>query len=759
MNFRKIICPLLCLLLNTIITKAQNRPIDQWRSHLPYNKIISVATSGSKLFVASQQSFFTYDLAEKETSTYSKVEGMSDVGMAYVAYDITSGISILAYSNSNIDLFQNESFYNIPYLKLKTVTGDKKIYHIYTENGLAYLSTGVGIIVLNLTKKEVKETYTFTKVGQTMTVKSVSASSDYLYAATDKGFFKSAKSNPHIQSSTTWQTLDSTRSFTNTTYAMGKIFVSNADSVFMINNDTLAYAYSRPKSLIQHLDSANNALIISTYDTSISYGSAYTINNTNQLIDSFGSSKPMQAVQTSDGNIWLADINWGLRSKFLTIIPQGPASVGTYDIIAENNKVYVAHGSYDDRWNIELNTSGISIFENNAWTSYSGNNFTPTNPMRDAIRLAKNPVDNTLYIASLVDGLFYLKTDNTRGIYREGIFEQNLVDTSSYRVSGVAFDEYNNLWATQLNAPHELVARSADDGSWYKFALPSHPGGYWSNGAASVIVDDYNQKWFFSPAGGGLLVFNDNRTLANTSDDKSSWLVMGKGAGNLPDNSVTCLVNDKKSTIWVGTNNGIGIINCPDEVTSGLCEAEIRVVQYDQFAGYLFAGEIVKSIAVDGANRKWVGTNNGVWLISEDASKIIKRFTVDNSPLPSNIIQVIKVDPITGDVYIGTAEGMVSYRSTATDGGTSNTNVMVYPNPVPSNYSGTIAIKGLVDNADVRITDISGQLIYRTKALGGQAIWNGSDYTGHRPQSGVFLIFASNTTGTETFVGKMVFIK
>jgi ligand-binding sensor domain-containing protein len=759
MNFRKIIFPLFCFLFINIAMKAQNRPIDQWRSHLPYNKVISVATNGSKLFVASQQSFFTYDLVGKETSTYSKVEGMADVGMAYVAHDVTSDISILAYSNSNIDLFQNESFYNIPYLKLKAITGDKKIYHIYTENGLAYLSTGIGIIVLNLTKKEVKETYTFTRAGQTMAVKGLSANSNYFYATTDKGLFKTSKNNPFIQSSTTWQILDSTRSFKYTTYAMGKIFVANADTVFVINNDTLAYAYSRAKNIVQHLDSANNALIISAYDTSIFYGSAYTMDNNYKLIDSFGSSQPMQATQTLDGNIWLADINWGLRSKSLTITPQGPASVGTYDIIAENNKVYVAHGSYDDRWNIALNSSGISIFENSTWTSYPGNNFTPTNPMRDAIRLAKDPTDNTLYIASLVDGLFYLKTDNTRGIYREGIFEPNLADASSYRVSGVAFDQYNNLWATQINAPHELVARSSEDGNWYKFSLPSHTGGYWSNGAASVIVDDYNQKWFFSPAGGGLLVYNDNRTIANTSDDSHSWLVMGKGSGNLPDNSVTCLVNDKKSTIWIGTNNGIGIINCPDQVTSGLCEAEIRVVQYDQFAGYLFAGEIVKSIAVDGANRKWVGTNNGVWLISEDASKIIKRFTVDNSPLPSNTIQVIKIDPITGDVYIGTAEGLVSYRSTATDGGTSNVNVIVYPNPVPSNYSGTIAIKGLVENGDVRITDISGQLVYRTKALGGQAIWNGLDYTGRRPQSGVFLIFASNTTGTETFVGKMVFIK
>jgi hypothetical protein len=233
----------------------------------------------------------------------------------------------------------------------------------------------------------------------------------------------------------------------------------------------------------------------------------------------------------------------------------------------------------------------------------------------------------------------------------------------------------------------------------------------------------------------------------------------GKNAGGLPDNEVYCLAKDKTGAIWIGTKSGIGIVNCPGSVIALQCEAEVRVVQYDQFPGYLFEGEQVRTIAVDGANRKWIGTNNGVWLISADASKIISRFTAENSPLPSNIIQKITIDPVTGDVYIGTEQGLISYRGTATDGGQENGNVVSFPNPVPSGYRGTIAVKGLVENADVRITDISGQLVYRTKALGGQVVWNGVDYTGHRPQSGVYLVFITNKDGTQTHVGKIVFME
>lgn len=748
--------------LSILCTQAvfgQGKASGQWRAHLPYSKVMSAATDGNKLFAACQSGFYTYDILKKETSTYSKVDGMADIEMKYIAHDNATEMTVLAYTNSNIDLFKNETFYNIPELKLKAISGDKTIYHIYIENGFAYLSSGVGILVLNLTKKEIKETYVFTSGKKTFAAKGMSGNGSNFYAVTDNGLYKTSKNNPNIQASSSWKLLDSSRKYIHTATALNKTFVATADSVFVIQADTPAFAFRSLAGSVQHLDSIENGLSVTIYSNTERAGKLYFLNNVNAVTDSFGGAIPMQTVQTSDGRIWEADADWGLRCSDQTILPNGPFDVGTYDILAENGKVYVAHGSYDENWNIRYNNAGVSIFENDKWTTYNLMNFPPFNLLRDAVRMAKDPIDNTLYIASQTDGLFYLKTDNTAGNFREDVFEHHLLDPYTYRLSGVAFDQGNNLWVTQTDAPNELMARSAKDGLWYKMGLYFAPAGpYWTNGAAGLIVDDYNQKWFFSPGGGGVCVYDDKNTLENISDDTYLNLRMGKGAGNLPDNGVNCIVNDKKGALWIGTRNGIGIINCPDRVIDLECETEIRVVQYDAFAGQLFSGENVATIAVDGANRKWVGTGNGVWLISEDANKIISRFTIDNSPLPSNVIQTIKVDPVTGDVYFGTNKGMVSYKGTATDGGAANKDVIVYPNPVKSDYQGTIAIKGLVDNADVRITDVSGQLIYRTKALGGQAIWNGKDYNGRRPQSGVFLIFASNKDGTETFAGKMVFI-
>lgn len=750
---------LTCIFGGIEYAQSQDQPIGQWRSHFPYRNATAAATDGNKIFVAGSVSFFTYDILKNETNTYSKVNGMSDVEMSNIAHDPLSQTTILAYTNSNIDLFKNETFYNIPDLKLRSVSGDKNIYHIHIEKTLAYLSTGVGILVLNLDKQEVKETYVFTKNKTNYAVKAMVGDSLHFYAATDNGLYKTAKNNPNIQASSSWKILDSTRKYAHITFLKNKIFAVANDTVFQINNDTPAYVFAQAGTIIKRLDALDSNLSISAMNT-IRGGKIFIFDKDFTIIDSTTGGIPLQCIQTLDNRIWIADNDRGLYTKNQTIIPNGPYTVGAYDILADNGKMAIAHGAYDDRWNIKNDPTGFSTFENNEWKTY--NRF--TNPkfgtIEDAVRMATDPSDGTLYIASQINGLFYLKTDGTAGNYREDVFDKHLIDPSTYRLSGVAFDQYNNLWVSQTNAPNELVVRAAETGIWSKFALFStRPRPYWENGAAGLVIDDYNQKWVFSPAGGGVIVFDDKNTIENTSDDRAMKLLAGVGSGNLPDNNVQCIVNDKKGTIWIGTNNGIGIINCPDRVIDRTCEAEIRVVQYDNFAGELFAGEQVNAIAVDGANRKWVGTGNGVWLISEDANKLIYRFTKDNSPLPSNVVRSIKVDGTTGDVYFGTDKGLVSFKSTATNGGKSNNNVVIFPNPVTNNYTGTIAIKGLVNNADVRITDISGQLIYRTKALGGQAIWNGKDYTGRRPQSGVYLVFASNNSGEESFAGKMVFIK
>ncbi len=764
MRLISLLCAFLLLLAHT--STAQERAIGQWRAHMPYKKARSIATDGSTIFVAAEQAFYSFDIVNEEITTYSKVDGMADVGMQHIGYDDLTETVILAYENSNIDLFKNHSFYNIPDLKLKTVAGSKTINGIYTENGLAYLSTDIGIMVINLEKREVKETYSFTKNSQNIAIKGFTSSGSKFYAATDQGLYTAEKNSNNLQDFTSWQAIDDSRNFIGIVSVDDKIFVSLIDSLFAIENNTLNYKYNSDSTTRAINKGLGGIWIIENYASTFN-GMAKKMNLSYNLVDSFktqGFATTVLNFPTSDSVKFVADEFNGLKKRALKgdpynlKEPEGPRDFATFDIYANNKEVWVAHGGYDDVYKANGNSSGFSQFNNEEWTNYRLFDYKPFgDSMRDFTHITKGPQGN-VYAGSTTGGLFILKPDGSHEIVK-----QNTIPTSStgdiYRVSGLAFDDNGTLWVNVLGGqPYELLARTKE-GTWYQFRVLLNRSGL-PNSAAHVIIDDNGQKWYASPGGYGVVVYDDGGTVDNPSDDLYRQLRSGEGSGGLPDNEVYCLAKDKDGAIWIGTANGIGIVNCPGDAINGGCEAEKRVVQFDDFAGFLFQNEQVRAIAVDGANRKWIGTNNGIWLISPDGDQIIERFTSENSPLPGNNVQKITIDAVTGDVYIGTEKGLMSYRSTATDGGRKNADELItYPNPIPSGYSGTIAIKGLVENADVRITDVSGQLIYRTTALGGQAIWNGRDYTGKRPQSGVYLIFATNKDGSETKTGKMLFME
>jgi len=745
--------------------KAQDKPIGYWRSHLPYNNALSVATDNVTVYAATELSFFTYNTASQELSPYSKAEGMSDIDMKYVAYDATTATAILAYKNCNLDLFKDNTFYNIPDLKLKSVAGNKSVNSIFCENGYAYVCTTIGIVVINLSKREVKETYEFSKNNQTINIYGLCSAGNYFYAATDEGLYKANKNAPNLQAFSVWAPLDTNHVLKNIVSYQDKVVTSTDSIAYAVENDTLRKVYTAAAAnRINHLDPANGGIYFSIFKTTSFNGICVKMDGQYQIVDSFHTAgEPKQTADMAGGSTWVADDYNGLRRRASGDIldfnpPNGPGGPLSSDIYAYNQDVIVTHGGTTDAYVPAAvgARQGYSEFKDDKWTNYTPDNTGALNDLLSAISVCKDNNSGTLYIGSATEGLFIINADGSVQQLKDGSpLEHSGPNPGWWQATGETLDKQGDLWVTMLGATHELNVKTPD-GGWHSYVVPvsrSYP-----NAAARIITDDNDQLWYICPSGGGVMVYNYGGTPESQADDQFRNLSVGAGYGNLPSATTYSIVKDKSGSIWIGTADGIGIVNCPGDVIAGNCEAERRIVQYDQFAGYLFQGESVKALAVDGADRKWVGTANGVWLLSPDASKIIYRFTADNSPLPSNNISKIAIDPVTGDVYIGTDKGLVSYRSTAIDGGEKNENVLAFPNPVPANYTGTIAVSGLANNSDVRITDISGQLIYRTTALGGQAVWNGLDYTGRKPQSGVYLVFIANKDGSQKHVGKIVFL-
>ena len=269
-------------------------------------------------------------------------------------------------------------------------------------------------------------------------------------------------------------------------------------------------------------------------------------------------------------------------------------------------------------------------------------------------------------------------------------------------------------------------------------------------------------EFLVGPRGTGLIVYNDNGSLAFPDDDRSIKLTTGVGKGNLNSNDIFTIVADLDGEIWVGTNNGISVFYSPESVfDGGNFDSQQILVEQDGYVQYLLESEAVTDIVIDGANRKWIGTSNaGVFLMSEDGTEEVYHFTTENSPIFSNQITSLGVDQLSGEVFIGTDRGIISFRGDATWGTSEfvNNDVYAYPNPVEPDYEGLIAIKGLVRDADVKISDAAGNVVFATTANGGQATWDGNKLTGGRAKSGVYLVFASNEDGKQTFVTKILFI-
>jgi hypothetical protein len=394
------------------------------------------------------------------------------------------------------------------------------------------------------------------------------------------------------------------------------------------------------------------------------------------------------------------------------------------------------------------------------WTNINRYRFSPIDSLLDYITIAIDPRDETIWAGSYGGGLLHIKAGQTFEIFKQNIIGAAVGDPSSYRISGLAFDGENNLWASNFGANQPLLVRKTD-GNWLKFSIPFS---LFENSLAQILIDDNNYKWIVGAKSGTLICFDHGSSIDNIGDDKWKRYAPGAGNGNLPEGEVFCIAKDKNGYIWVGTANGIGVIQCPQDVFTGQgCNAIWPIVKNGNFAGYLFNGEEVRSIAVDGADRKWVATRNGVWLISSTGEEVIYNFTEANSPLLSNDVKKIAIDGKTGEVYFATLKGICSFRSTATEGGETNENVLVFPNPVPPGFNGTIGIRGLVNNAIVKITELDGRLVYQTRALGGQAVWDGRDYKGRKISSGVYLVLVSDDGSSglskkEKAAAKIVFI-
>lgn len=750
------------LLISAALTAKAQYSIGSWKDHLPYNNAFSICHYNNNIYLATENGLFIKETADNSIRKLNKTNGLSDVGIT--AVENNENQLVIGYLNGNIDVIEKTDIHNIPLLKNEAILGEKKINNININNEIAYLSCSFGILEVNLPQKEISNTY-WLNASQSLAVNEIAFFQNQLFAATDSGLYF-AHQDDNLIDFHSWNV----KSFT----AGKKInaLAAKDSTLFYQTADSL---YSYPERF-EAIAIANSSIITLAQEKLylLSPTVAYEIRLDGELVEVYNSNELayVRDLLILNDTSYFADFSKGLVTnigeEWSHDYPKGPHSINAYSIAVNENYLFIATGGID-AWNNAKVNMGTLWSDYYDWNRLSGEYL----GAKDIVDVKINPTnEKEIVLSTWNEGLIELgwSESNQRFEKQQQYTHLNTnshlntlsTDTSSsiygwIRVKSIAYDEEGNLWGANSQVNNPLFVKK-NNGEWASFGFSSvnttnvHLGNF--------LIDDVGQKWVIVPQGIGLVVYNDNNTIDNVNDDQDKVISGALGSGNLPSTSIYCMAKDRNGEIWVGSNKGVAVFFNPENIfNGGDYDAQQILVEVDGYIEYLLTNETVTTIAVDGANRKWLGTQNaGLFLVSEDGTEQVHHFTADNSPLLSNNIIDVKINPSSGEVYIATAKGLVSYFSDATEGSLTHENVIVYPNPVRPEYNGTIAIKGLVQDADVKITDINGVLVHETQALGSQAVWDGKNGYGDRVQTGVYLVFSTNATGTETNVAKILFV-
>jgi hypothetical protein len=770
--FRGYFWAVAALLLSGGVRAQNTAGFGDWQLHLPTNFPRELADSGERVYVATEFSFYYLDKALNTTQVLSRRDGLSDVGVAALAYDSLTRQTVVAYRNTNIDVIRPDGkVRNLNDVLRKSIQGQKGINDVYVSGRRAYLATSFGLVVVNLEKLEVTDTYSNIGPGGTMVQVFGSAiTHDTIFVTTSAGVLRGRlSSSVNLLDYRNW-----TREPLNGDPNRIRALVAFENHVYVGVPGSLLHVYRRSAAgfrpvnvysgTFRRLRTEKRGVLV--IDDEFGVRRLERAGTVTQLVPRVApGDQVLDAFRSRDGSYYVANYSQGLlrarpgsgqAPEFFRA--NGPERTLGFGVLADarTNKVNVFTGGFSERYLANNFNLGFYEYADGQWTNYIRENFpsaTAFPNLKDMSRGARTP-DGTLYVASYGDGLLEWKGKGEFRIFNDTNSPlRNFANAArATNVSDVAADAAGNVWVVvrhllpQTSGLYKLVPATTD---WT--VSPFVEG---LQTLDRLALDDVGYVWVSvsrktdgTAASPGVIAVDPSG--ANAPRYFST-------ASGLPSNEVYDLHKDRRGDMWVATITGVGVLNDPGSAFLPGSVFRAPIVRRGEGAGFpaLF-NEAVRAIAVDGGNRKWFATDNGLWLFSEDADEALLHFTTANSPLPSNRIVDVDVNDKTGEVWVTTDGGVVSYRgaATVTEGPPSCSKV--FPNPVRPGFTGVVGIAGLANNALVKITDIAGHLVYATKANGGTVTWDLNTAEGQRVRSGVYLVLTSDADGKNTCVSKV----
>ncbi|KAA9325304.1 T9SS type A sorting domain-containing protein [Hymenobacter busanensis] len=734
-----------------------------WQLHLPTTASRTIADAGDRLYVAADNSFYVFDKDLKTVQLLSRRDGLSDVGVSTVAYDSVSKLVVVGYRTGTVDILRPDGrlVTSISDIQRKPIQGGKEISEVNFSGRLAYLVTPFGLVALDMQRLEIRDTYI--NIGPGGTIPRVFATAvvgDTLFAATSVGVL-GGRLNTNLLDFKQWRRTTPTQLRWLVTHA-GRVYGTVNGEVYQRSTTGRWTRMSYSTDDIRRLrSSAAGLLLTEPAKLTVLDGNTGAVR---YQVQGPAVTNAFDAVRARSGPAYVANLGSGLVQVDLngqnaaTYAANAPASTSAFGISTDGGLVDIFTGGY--KLSLEQLDSYAGFYEFDAdgrWTTYDPARLPPAQfpRVQDLLHGTRTP-DGTLYVASYGNGLLEWKGPGEFRQFTQGTPGVPLLSTipsnpNYTRVTDVASDADGNVWV--LNR-HQLAGSvsglfrfTPSTNTWR--TVPYFSG---SQSLGRIAVDDYGQAW----------VASDRRadvprvTVVNLDGNARSF---GTTEG-LPNTTFYDIAKDRRGYIWVATEAGVAYYNeDPSDVFNSTSGFTTPTVLRGEGSGFqLLYSDVVNAIAVDGGNRKWFGTNNGLWLFNENGDEGLLHFTTANSPLPSNKVLDVAVNDRTGEVWVATDGGVVVYRGSATVTEGKVSCAKVFPNPVRQDFAGQVGITGIANNAEVKITDVSGTLVYQTRATGGTVTWNLADYNGRKVQSGVYLVMTSDAEGENGCIAKVAVV-
>ena len=752
------------LILSTLVGYSQNSQL--WKGYFSYNNIQDVSESANHIYAASENAYFKRNLVTNEISTTSTVEGLSGQTITQIYHSEIYKKTFIGHVDGLIIIVNDSdgAVLNVVDIinKQSVPPNKKRINHFMEYNGKIYIATDFGISLYNLNNLAFGDTYFIGSGGSNIEILQTTIFNGFIYAvAKGYGILSANIANTNLIDFNQW-TIFASGSWVSVEKTASELSAINASNVlykFVANIPTIVT--SLPQIYLDHRYN-NGSLIVTTPNYVIIYDDnlieTLRINNTSDLTTTYTSATKI------GNNIYIGTKEKGLVSTsisnptaFQNSTPNGPDRNKIFAVKTFSTGIWAVYGDYSisyNPFNPILSSRPVSRYDSSqkAWTNYPFSNLFDA---RSISRILVNPNnENQVYFSSYYSGLLKFENNIPTTIYNTSNSSLQALNgtpaTVDVRVNGSAFDKEGNIWVT-----NSLVSKSLHvlktNGQWQGYTLSAVPNPQITS-YGRMVIDKNGTKWIANNRF-GVTAFNEKYNNKSLEIDETS--------GNLPGFDVRAIAVDNKNKLWIGTDVGLRVLQNVDSfITQNTLTTNSIIILEGGLAQELLFQQFITDIVVDGANNKWIGTNSaGVFYISADGQQTFNIFTKENSPLPSNVINDIDINEITGEVFIATDNGMVSFKGTATSGAENLSNVVVYPNPVRPEYQGFVAVTGLMNKSNVKIADISGNLVHEAISEGGTILWDTKAFGKHEVASGVYMVFVTSDDGVETKVKKVMIVR